>query len=82
MKFELGKCYKHSGGRMMKIVGTAQSYIYGLCLIGENIGNTERFQSVGTDTSNAICWHEITEKEWLLDEPTENSPDNAQEGSK
>ena len=61
MKFEIGKCYAHSSGEQMKIVGIVQSYIYGFCLIGEHIGNTERFFPIGVDEVNAMNWKEITE---------------------
>jgi len=36
MKFELGKCYRHPTGKEMKIVGLAQSTMYGHTLIAEN----------------------------------------------
>lgn len=63
MKFELNKCYRHNGGEEMKIVGEADTTVYGKSLIGESrYGN---LSPVGYLEDNAINWTEIPESEWM-----------------
>ena len=38
IQFELGKCYRHTTGSEMKIVGLARSTMYGTSLMAENAG--------------------------------------------
>lgn len=63
MKFEIGKCYKHSGGGRMKIVGEANTTVWGNCLVGEETEG--RLTPVGRLEENAVNWEEISEAEWI-----------------
>lgn len=63
MVFELGKVYQHTTGIQIKIVGEASTTLYGECLVSEDYYGT--LKPVGTDTSNAENWFEITEDEWM-----------------
>jgi len=35
-QFEIGKCYRHSNGSEIKIVGLTETTGYGRCLLAEN----------------------------------------------
>lgn len=63
MTFELGKVYQHTTGIQMKIVGEANTTLYGKCLVGED--NYGKLKPIGADSSNAENWIEITEDEWM-----------------
>jgi len=62
--FEIGKAYRHTGGREIKIVGEVNSTMYNNCLVAEencSIG----FIPIGRDEGAAVNWVEISEEEWL-----------------
>ena len=42
IQFELGKCYRHTTGSEMKIVGLARSTMYGTSLMAENAGRPQQ----------------------------------------
>jgi len=63
VRFEVGKYYRHSGGGAMHILVTAQTEMYGDCLIAEE-HSSWCLLPVGTDECNAEHWKEITEEEW------------------
>jgi hypothetical protein len=63
MKFELGKCYRHTTGEEMKIVGEMESTLYGNCLVGEN--DLGKFNSIGKEEWNGENWEEISENDWM-----------------
>ena len=65
MQFEIGKYYKHSGGKRLHIVGVAKTYSYGWTLVGEEMGY-DNLLPVGSSESNAENYIEITEEEWKL----------------
>lgn len=62
MVFELGKCYRHSTGLEMKIIGLANSTLYGVGYVGEMSDGEIRM--VGTHQDNAIGWYQITQWNW------------------
>ena len=63
MKFELGKCYEHTTGKQMKIVGVADTTLYGLGFVGETPEGT--YSIVGTSKENAINFVEISNEKWM-----------------
>lgn len=62
--FEIGKFYKHSGGRCMHIVGEANTTVYGWCLVAEEIGY-DNLLPIGRREGYTVNWVEIDQKEWL-----------------
>ena len=63
-EFELGKCYKHSSGIEMKIVGIVDSTLYGNTFIGEK--DNGKFSAVGIGKGGySVNWYEISEEEWM-----------------
>jgi len=66
MLFEIGKCYKHTTGIMLKIVCEAETTMWGNTLIAEEEGKYGH--GLTTVGNNANCndnWSEITEEEWM-----------------
>ncbi len=63
-KFEIGKYYKHSGGRMIHILCEAKTTVYGITLVAEEVGN-ENLIPVGKSKDNAINWEIAKKEEWL-----------------
>ena len=64
MKFELGKCYQHTSGEMMSIIGKANTCLYGDVLVAET-SDSSSLMPVGTDDDAAVNWSEITKGKWL-----------------
>jgi len=62
--FKIGKCYRHTGGGEMKIVGAVKSTQFGWTMIAEEpmYGN---FKPVASDEASSINWDEITKEEWM-----------------
>ena len=58
MKFELWKTYKHSTGKIMKIVGMANTKNFGDCLVGEDL-KTGELSPVGLTEENTVGWEEV-----------------------
>ena len=54
--FEIGKCYKHSSGQQMRIIGRLNTYFYGDALIGET--DKGEYKPVGDKEENFINWCE------------------------
>ena len=67
MLFEIGKCYKHSAGNMMKILCKAESTVWGTTLVGEQAGTRNHsLVPVGWDSEDYTAnWEEITHDEWM-----------------
>ena len=58
MKFQLGNYYQHSGGRVIHIIGTLNTFFYGNGLVSEDEeGNLSR---VGDDEASAMNWHQVS----------------------
>ena len=56
--FKYGKIYKHKGtGEKMRIVGCADTYIYGKCLVGEDEYGT--LSPIGQEEDNFQNWEEL-----------------------
>lgn len=69
MRFEIGKYYVHTGGRILHVIGAVKSTLYGWCLVGEFPDNAD-FQPLGvSDEYYAVGWTETTEEEWLKHYP-------------
>lgn len=58
--FELGKTYKHSSGKIMRICGIIDSKIYGKCLLGEE--EKGGFIPIGNGKDHFTNWKEINSK--------------------
>jgi len=65
--FQIGHYYKHTTGKRMHIVGEADTYQYGQCLVGEVAGEPDMIP-VGMHEENFRNWTEITEKEFVEEE--------------
>jgi hypothetical protein len=63
IKFELGKCYRHSAGSEVRIIGIGDSTIFGLGLVAED--NKGNFSIFGMTEEHAVNWEEITYQEWM-----------------
>ncbi len=60
MRFQIGKTYRHTSGRIMTIVGLAQTRAHGIGLIAEEPDG--RLITVGWDSDDyALNWEEIAE---------------------
>lgn len=62
MAFKLGKCYMHSSGSMLKIVGLVDTTTYGICLVAEEVNGN--LKPVGMDNDASQYWSEVTEDMW------------------
>lgn len=65
MRFEIGKFYRlgEPGGRVMHVVGRADTMQYGRCLVAEEPGYANLLP-VGEDETAAQGWVETTSEEW------------------
>ncbi len=63
MKFNIGRYYKHSTGKMIFICGVCSTYAYGMCLMAEDVYGS--FSPVGNHEGATDNWREITEEEFL-----------------
>lgn len=63
MIFEVGKCYKHNSGKLMKIISEIDTMMYGKGLCAET--DKGDLQPVGIGEDYAVNWHEIPESEWI-----------------
>ena len=64
-KFELGKCYRHNGGKEMYICGVADTVLYGTAYIAEESGS-QNLKPVSMNSKNsAVNWVEISKKEFI-----------------
>lgn len=57
MRFEIGKCYRHTSGKQIYICGSVHSFIYGLTTIAET--NDGEFIPIGLDESHSVNWSEL-----------------------
>jgi len=58
MKFQIGKYYQHGTGRVISIIGTANTFFHGSCLLAEEEGGG--LTPVGVDEDAAQNWHEVS----------------------
>lgn len=58
MKFQIGKYYQHGSGRVISIIGQANTFFHGACLIAEE--EVGRLIPVGTDEDAAQHWREVS----------------------
>ncbi len=63
LKFELGKCYKHSNGKRVRICGAVATYFHGVSLVGEYSSGEIYLVSSLPDATTGFSV--ITEKEWV-----------------
>ena len=54
--FKIGQAYTHATGKRMKIVGSAATCTYGLCLVGENINGGLAPVGNGDDGGHFSGW--------------------------
>ena len=66
MVFEVGKTYKHSSGKVMKIQGKIHTETFGDGLLGEDL-NTGELIPVGETEKNFIGWREIPQNPVCVD---------------
>lgn len=63
-RFEIGRCYADTTGRLMHIVGEVVSAGYGLALVGERSDHAD-FQPVAPDDHGAtVGWREVPMSTW------------------
>jgi len=63
MIFEIGKCYKHTTGSLLKIIGAADSTMYGLGLVAEHSDIT--LSIVGNEECHTANYTKISDEEWM-----------------
>lgn len=63
--FKLGKCYRHTTGHEIKVIGVVDSTLYGMGLMAETNKHSERFQRVGNTEDHSVNYIEISEEEWM-----------------
>ena len=61
--FENGKCYKHTSGMMIKIVGRAKTTLYGDCLVAEQLDSRD-LKPVSDQEGAMDGWCVVDESEW------------------
>ena len=65
MRFKIGKCYEHTTGKQIKIVGVAQTTLSGMALVAESSDSIE-LRSVGGESDDyAVNYKEISEEKWM-----------------
>lgn len=62
-KFEIGKYYKHSSGKIIHILGRVETTSYGYCLVAETSSGV--LVPVGEHDDAIIGWEELTREEWM-----------------
>lgn len=63
IKFEVGKCYAHTNGHQMRILGEIETTIYGKCLLGETLEGG--LLPIGMTEEHAVNFTEISQEEWV-----------------
>ena len=58
MVFQYGKTYKHISGKVITIVGVAETHMYGKCLVAED--EHGQLSPVGQNEENAVNWQEVS----------------------
>ena len=58
MKFQIGKYYQHGSGRVISIIGQANTFFHGAGLLAEEEGG--HLIPVGTDEDAAQHWREVS----------------------
>jgi hypothetical protein len=62
MIFEVSKCYQHTSGKQIKVIGDEYSKLLGQYFVTEN---TDGYFGTLFLQNNQEGWHEISEEEWL-----------------
>jgi hypothetical protein len=67
MKFEVGKCYMHTGSKSyLAVLGVLETTLYGKVMIAEQAGrNGHRFMPVGLDEDSTVGYVECSREEWM-----------------
>lgn len=68
MRFEIGKCYRHTTGLEMKVIGELTTVMWGEpTLIAEQNApfRMTELVPIGRDESSAVNWVEISEDEFM-----------------
>ena len=58
MVFQYGKTYKSNSGKVISIVGVADTKMFGKCLVAEE--EYGQLSPVGQETEYTVNWHEVT----------------------
>ena len=65
MELEVGKCYRHTSGMEMSIIGTVETTLCGWTGVAERTGRHDLAMVALNDNDAGIGWEEITKEEWL-----------------
>lgn len=76
--FQIGRCYRHSGGEDIMVVGRVQTTLYGECLVGES-NKASDLKPLGMDADAMQNWKEIPRAEFgrNFDDGREPAADNS-----
>ena len=58
IKFKIGNYYQHAGGKVMHIIGEANTFFHGATLLGEDAYG--RLSPIGKDKDAAMGWHLVS----------------------
>lgn len=65
MELEVGKCYRHSSGKEISIVGVLNTTMYVWGGIAEQSDRSDFTGVQLNDEDAGVGWEEITEEEWM-----------------
>lgn len=65
MELEVGKCYRHTSGMEMSIIGTVETTICGWTGVAEQTRNNDLAMVALNDFDAGVGWEEITKEEWM-----------------
>jgi hypothetical protein len=65
MIFEIGKCYRHTTGEEIQIVGEVNTTLYGNCLAAESNRKRDLIPVSKNDEAATVNWTEISQEEWM-----------------
>ena len=65
MRFEIGKYYKHTTGKMIHIISAGKTTLYGWTLIAEVVGENSELMTVSSSMGSAVNYTEIDKAEWM-----------------
>lgn len=65
MQLEVGKCYRHTSGMEMSIIGIVETTLSGWAGVAERTDNHDLAMVALNDEDAGIEWEEITEEEWM-----------------
>ena len=61
--FRVGRYYKHSSGKLIHIVGSVKTTMYGWTLVAES-SDASNLIPIGQDTDNFANWFEVSKEAW------------------